>query len=233
RDQLRAWVRGGLATYGETRDLAEEGATSRLSWALSLGCLSPVEVATACEGAPGGGAFVRQLCWRDFFAQLLCSRDELEHRSPRPEPEWVDDDAGFDAWVQGRTGFPLVDASMRQLTDEGFMPYRNRMAVASFLTKDLRVDWRRGAAHFEALLCDHDVASNQLNWQWVAGTGTGANPHRVLNPHRQAERADPTGAYVRRWLDGADLRRPPIVEHAAAIDAWRHAMRGARLRAAS
>jgi deoxyribodipyrimidine photo-lyase len=121
---------------------------------------------------------------------------------------------------------------MRQLAAEGWMHNRVRMVTASFLTKDLRVDWRIGAAHFMELLVDGDVAENQLNWQWVAGTGTDTNPFRVLNPTAQAKRHDPEGTYVRRWIPELDTPDypAPIVDHHAAIDAWR-ASRGTGQRA--
>jgi deoxyribodipyrimidine photo-lyase len=146
----------------------------------------------------------------------------------------------LEAWQQGRTGYPLVDAAMRQLAAEGFMHNRARMTVASFLTKDLYIDWRQGARHFWDLLSDGDVANNAGNWQWVAGTGNDTRPNRVLNPLRQAERFDPRGDYVRRYLPelesvpGGAVHRPwlldgfgrldyppPIVDHDEAAAAFR------------
>ena len=152
---------------------------------------------------------------------------------------WHDDQDGLAAWQAGQTGYPVVDAAMRQLAGEGFLPNRARMIVASFLTKDLAVDWRAGAAHFMALLADADVACNQLNWQWVAGTGTDTQRHRIFNPTRQGSRFDPRGDYIRRYVPelaglsagpdprpGPDLRAArryplPIVDHQAAAVAWR------------
>ena len=162
--------------------------------------------------------------------QLLWSRPDLGYNDLRSGGgrDWVNDEEEIRAWQEGRTGFPLVDAGMRQLRSEGWMHNRVRMVAASFLTKDLAVDWRIGAAHFSALLVDGDVAVNQLSWQWVAGTGTGANPHRVLNPQVQAHRHDPDGTYTTRWIDefGTAAYPAPIVDHHEAIAAWR--ARGAR-----
>jgi deoxyribodipyrimidine photo-lyase len=181
---------------------------------------------------------VRQLCWRDFFHQLLAARPECATHDLRPRgtPAGTADQA-FDAWRAGRTGYPLVDAGMRQLQAEGFMHNRVRMVTASFLTKDLDVPWQLGARHFMELLVDGDVANNQLNWQWVAGTGTDTNPHRILSPLRQSERFDPHGIYIRRYVpeladvehihDPTDDERlrvgypAKLVDHGEAIAAYR------------
>jgi len=139
-------------------------------------------------------------------------------------------DARFEAWVAGRTGFPLVDAGMRQLAATGWMHNRVRMLCASFLVKDLHIDWRRGASHFMHLLIDGDLASNNHGWQWTAGTGTDAAPfYRVFSPDRQAERFDPAGAYVARWVPeyGAPGYPEPIVDHGVerveALARWQEA----------
>jgi deoxyribodipyrimidine photo-lyase len=228
--------------YDGQRDAPGADATSRLSPYLHFGCISPSLVADELLERPDAGAFLRELCWRDFFAQLLFWRPELAHDDLRPTaaPRWRDAPGDVEAWKRGRTGFPLVDAGMRQLRADGWMHNRVRMVTASFLTKDLRVDWREGAAHFMDLLVDGDVASNQLNWQWVAGTGTDANPFRVLNPTTQARNHDPEGTYIRKWIDELrdvpgdvdihdppfDIRRAcgypePIIDHAEAIEQWR------------
>ncbi len=223
--QAKAWTPDGLARYAETRDDPAADATSRLSPSLHFGCVSPLELAVRLRDRVGGDEFVRQLCWRDFFMQLLWWRPELAHTDLRPSgaPVWVNDPDEISAWKRGRTGYPLVDAGMRQLAAEGWMHNRVRMVAASFLTKDLRVDWRIGAAHFMDLLVDGDVAENQLNWQWVAGTGTDTNPFRVLSPTAQAKRHDSDGVYARRWIpELATTEYPaPIVDHHEAIDAWR------------
>jgi deoxyribodipyrimidine photo-lyase len=149
----------------------------------------------------GGEAFIRQLAWRDFHHQVLAARPEVATTDYRTRHDhWRCDDTAAQAWRDGRTGYPIVDAGMRQLQREGWMHNRARLITASFFTKTLYLDWRLGARHFFDLLVDADVANNQLNWQWVAGTGTDTRPNRVLNPLRQAERYDPNGDYVRRYL---------------------------------
>lgn len=200
RERLETWLRDGLAGYADGRnDLAADG-TSRLSPYLHLGCVSPLEVVERSLGRPGGEEFVRQLCWRDFHHQLLAARPELSHVDMRPRAgDWTDDAGLLDAWREGRTGVPLVDAGMRQLLREGWMHNRARLVTGSYLTKTLGIDWRAGAAHFFDQLVDGDVANNVGNWQWVAGTGADPRPYRKLSPQRQAERFDPDGAYVARY----------------------------------
>ncbi|MFF3558615.1 cryptochrome/photolyase family protein [Streptomyces sp. NPDC002574] len=197
RRRWRAWRSGGGVDAYEERhdDLAGDG-TSRLSPYLHFGCLSATELVA---GAHGG--FVRQLAWRDFHHQVLAARPDAAHHDLRPRHDsWQGDGPEAEAWREGRTGYPIVDAAMRQLRHEGWMHNRARLLVGSFLTKTLYVDWRVGAAHFLSLLVDGDLANNQLNWQWVAGTGTDTRPNRVLNPLTQARRFDPDGEYVRHWL---------------------------------
>jgi deoxyribodipyrimidine photo-lyase len=235
--RARAWLGEHLAGYGTGGhdDLAAD-ATSRLSPYLHFGCLSARSLAVRAR-ALGGEAFVRQLCWRDFYAQLLharphTQRDDLRSRGDR----WVDDPESFAAWREGMTGYPLVDAGMRQLREEGWMHNRARMVTASFLVKDLGIDWRQGARHFFDLLLDGDVAQNVGNWQWVAGTGVDSRPHRVYNPTAQLRKLDPDGAYVRRYVPeladvpARDIAEPgllapvypaPIVDHALAVEAFR------------
>ncbi len=200
RRALSRWSRH-LEGYPAAHDDLAADRTSRLSPYLHFGCLSPRQVAAGADGRPGGDEWVRQLCWRDFHHQVLASFPELPRRDYRPRGDsWSGDGDLLEAWRQGRTGYPIVDAGMRQLKQEGWMHNRARLVVASFLTKDLYVDWRLGAAHFLDWLVDGDVANNSGNWQWVAGTGNDTRPNRVFNPIRQAERFDPTGAYVRRYL---------------------------------
>ena len=213
RHRLARFVETGIASYADTRDNLSAGSTSELSPYLHFGCVSALELAHRVGGSPGAEPFLRQLCWRDFYLQLLAARPDLSYVDYRPRGDaWHEDEKGLAAWRDGRTGFPIVDAAMRQLRREGWMPGRVRLLAASFLVKDLRVDWRLGAAHFADLLVDGDVASNAGNWQWVAGTGTDTRPNRIFNPVRQAMRFDRVGEYVRRYLpELASL--PPGVIH--------------------
>ncbi|MFS8201514.1 cryptochrome/photolyase family protein [Streptomyces sp. CWNU-52B] len=250
RKQLTAWLRSAIDGYVDGHDALAQDATSRLSPHLHFGTLSAVEVVHRARGAggPGADAFVRQLAWRDFHHQVLAARPGAatadyrtrndRWRSPSSAGQEIED------WKAGRTGYPVVDAAMRQLRHEGWMHNRGRMLTASFLTKTLYVDWRVGARHFLDLLVDGDLADNQLNWQWVAGTGTDTRPNRVLNPVLQAKRYDPDGAYVRRWvpelegLAGAAVHEPwrlpaseraaydypePVVELSEGLARFRHA----------
>ncbi|MBB5122472.1 deoxyribodipyrimidine photolyase [Streptomyces eurocidicus] len=203
RRRLDAWRRGGMAGYADRHDDLAGDATSRLSPYLHFGCLSPVELVTRARAGRGEGAeaFVRQLAWRDFHHQLLAARPDASWHDYRPRHDrWYEDAGELAAWRAGRTGYPVVDAAMRQLAHEGWMHNRARLLAAGFLAKTLYLDWRAGARHFLDLLVDGDVANNQLNWQWVAGTGSDTRPNRVLNPLTQARRYDPEGEYVRRWV---------------------------------
>ena len=201
RQRLSGWLRFGIAGSDAGHDGLEADTTSRLSPYLHLGCLSPLEVAQRATEITGAAAFVRRLAWRDFFHQLLAARPETAHEDLRPRgDDWSDDSDALDAWKHGWTGYPIVDAGMRQLLHEGFMHNRARLIAASFLVRDLRIDWREGAQHFFDWLVDGDVANNVGNWQWVAGTGANPRPGRTLNPLRQARRFDPDGNYVRRYV---------------------------------
>ena len=201
RERLARWLSDGLAAYGERHDDLAGERTSHLSAHLHFGCVSPRTVLERARGRPGGEDFARQLCWRDFHRQVLADRPDLPSTDYRPRGDrWCRSSRDLEAWREGRTGYPIVDAGMRQLAAEGYMHNRARLVVASFLTKTLYLDWRGGAAHFASLLLDADVANNVGNWQWTAGTGNDTRPNRVLNPLRQAERFDPDGAYVRRHV---------------------------------
>jgi len=201
RKLMWAFLGNGVGRYEERQDDLPGDATSRLSAYLRWGCVSPLELAREASGRKGGTAFARQLCWRDFHHQVLAATPSLPRRDYRPRRDrWSRSERALDAWRRGLTGYPLVDAAMRQLAEEGFMHNRARMTVASFLCKDLYVDWREGAWHFWDLLSDGEIANNAGNWQWVAGTGNDTRPNRVLNPVRQAKRFDPDGIYVRRYL---------------------------------
>lgn len=219
RDRLSRWSRAGLDRYEERHDDLAGDATSRLSPYLHFGALSPVELVRRARrrGGPGAEAFVRQLAWRDFHHQVLAARPDASAEDYRTRHDrWRGEhDAAEDiaAWREGRTGYPMVDAALRQLLHEGWMHNRARLLVASFLTKTLYVDWRIGARHFLHWLVDGDIVNNQLNWQWAAGTGTDTRPHRVLNPVVQGKRFDPDGAYVRRWVpELADVDRRAVHE---------------------
>ncbi len=218
--RVESWLRSGLEAYPEAADALAADATSRLSAFLHFGCVSPAQLARRAEGRPGAGPFVRQLCWRDFHHQVLAARPDLPREEYRPRGDrWRDDDEAVAAWREGRTGYPVVDAAMRQLAREGFMHNRARMIVASFLTRDLGIDWRLGAAHFLDLLVDGDLANNSGNWQWMAGTGNDTRPNRVLNPLRQARRFDPSGDYVRRYLPELGTVEGPAVHEPWRLDA--------------
>ncbi|MEU5403024.1 deoxyribodipyrimidine photo-lyase [Streptomyces sp. NPDC005963] len=220
RLRFTAWLAdasAGVDAYEERHDDLHGDATSRLSPHLHFGTLSATELVQRARkrGGPGAEAFVRQLAWRDFHHQVLAARPDAAHADYRPRHDhWRRDDKELTAWREGRTGCPIVDAGMRQLLHEGWMHNRARLLTASYLAKTLYLDWRAGARHFLRLLVDGDVANNQLNWQWVAGTGTDTRPNRVLNPLAQARRFDPKGDYVRRWvpeladLPGAKIHRP-------------------------
>lgn len=206
---LGEFVQGGLARYSSGRDKpAEHGSSSRLSPHLHWGELHPWRVVESVRAAKAPASesdvFIREIVWREFSAHLLHHFPYLPERSFRPEYdafEWRDDPDGFKAWTQGRTGYPIVDAGMRQLWKTGWMHNRVRMIVASFLVKDLLIDWRKGQAWFWDTLVDADLANNSQNWQWIAGSGADASPFfRVFNPTTQGEKFDPEGDYVRRWV---------------------------------
>jgi deoxyribodipyrimidine photo-lyase len=202
RERLTWWLDGPLDAYDTGRNLMALDGTSRLSVHLHLGCLSATEVASELDvRRPAHETFLQELCWRDFNHQLLDARPDLASVDVRTQHDrWRDDPDALAAWKAGRTGYPVVDAAMRQLLREGWMHNRARMVVASFLTKHLYLDWREGAWHFMDHLADGDVANNFAQWQWTAGTGTDSRPNRMFNPVIQGQRYDPDGAYVRRYV---------------------------------
>jgi deoxyribodipyrimidine photo-lyase len=215
RRRLVAFVREAADAYPRRRDLLAEAATSRLSAHLRLGMCTPAQIGRALglPGRLGKGeeAFWRQVCWRDFYHHHVARNPEVLRTAFQPAlrgARWDDDPADLAAWEAGETGYPLVDAGMRQLAEDAWIHNRTRMVAASFLTKDLLVDWRRGESVFMRGLVDGDPANNNGGWQWTAGTGTDAAPYfRVLNPVRQARRFDPRGEYVRRYVP--ELREVP------------------------
>ncbi len=236
--------------YHERRDLLAADGTSALSPYLAVGSISVRRCLQEARAAGGEGAaaWEGELVWREFYRHVLVGYPRVCMNRPfRLETErvaWRDDSEGLSAWREGRTGFPVVDAGMRQLAATGWMHNRARMITAAFLAKDLLVDWRRGEAHFAGHLVDLDFANNNGGWQWAASTGTDAAPYfRVFNPTTQGRRFDPEGDYLRRWLpelaglDAGEIHDPapatrrrvgypePVVDHAAArqraLDAFR------------
>ena len=238
--RLDAFLRDDVEDYAARRDAPGADATSRLSPDLRWGAIHPRQILDRLGGSKGEQTFAKELCWREFYADVLFHRPASARESMDAKVgamSWdrgADADELFEAWSQGRTGYPIVDAGMRQLLAEGWMHNRVRMITASFLVKDLHLDWQRGARWFMQHLVDGDLASNQHGWQWVAGTGTDAAPFfRIFNPTTQGERFDPDGTYVRRHVPeladvpGRWVHRPhespdgpppgyppPIVDHA-------------------
>jgi deoxyribodipyrimidine photo-lyase len=215
RAALARWLDGPIDAYGDTHDRLAVHGTSGLSPYLRWGCVSAAEceARAACRGGDGARAWIRQLCWREFYAHVLLAHPDNARREFQPRYrslQWFDEDGAFDAWRAGRTGYPLVDAGMRQLACTGWMHNRARLVVGSFLTKDLHLDWRLGEAHFEALLLDGEPAQNNGNWQWVTSVGVDPAPYfrRIFNPVVQQRKFDPDGDYVRRWVP--ELRDVPL-----------------------
>lgn len=211
--------------YRAARDLPARAGVSRLSPRLHHGELSPRQIWHAAQREPHAGvdAYLRQLVWREFGYHLLYHFPHMPDAPLRPDFAdfpWAEEPGLFRAWSRGRTGYPLVDAGMRELWHTGYMHNRVRMITASFLTKDLLIPWQQGAAWFWDTLCDADLANNAMGWQWVAGCGTDAAPYfRIFNPTSQGRKFDPDGAYVRRWVP--ELARLPdalIHEPSAAPD---------------
>ena len=268
RKRLTTFVAQAIATYQMTRNnlainpfvAARAEGPSFLSPYLRLGILSARQVYWAArehvantpdpEARQSVDTFVDQLIWREFFMHIMFHFPRVRYGNFRREYDrlkWRDAPVEFDAWKQGRTGNPLVDAAMRQLRATGWMPNRARMITASFLTKHLLTNWRAGEAHFMRHLLDGDPAANNGGWQWAAGTGTDAQPYfRIFNPVLQSKKFDPAGAYIRHWLP--ELRRlperlihepwklpseapdypPPIVDHRQARQRALNAFRAAR-----
>ena len=235
--RLREFLADDLGDYADGRDVPSEAVTSRLSPHLRWGELSPYEVWHAVRerrsGGTGASRFLTELGWREFAWHVLFHAPDLATRNWRAEFDafpWPRlHPTALRAWEQGRTGVPLVDAGMRELWATGAMHNRVRMVTASFLTKNLLIDWRRGEQWFWDTLVDADAASNPFNWQWVAGSGADAAPYfRIFNPELQATKFDPHGVYVRRWVPeaGTDDYPEPIVDltetREAALAAYEH-----------
>jgi deoxyribodipyrimidine photo-lyase len=194
-DRLDAFKEDGLDAYHRHRDALAEDATSRLSPYLRFGCVSPRLLLAELPPGDGADELARQLCWRDFFAQLLNVHPRMREEGLHDRGDWEHDDEALERWRNAETGEPVVDAAMRQLREEGWMPNRARLIAAGYLTKTLGIDWREGERHFFELLVDGDPANNAGNWQWVAGVGVDTRP-RGFNARRQAERFDPDGRYA-------------------------------------
>jgi deoxyribodipyrimidine photo-lyase len=238
RAAMKAWQAyksSRLASYADDRDRPDLDNTSHMSVYLKWGCIHPRTM--LADLGRGDETFRKELAWREFYATVLhhWPASAREYYLPQfKQMTWARANTkAFDAWCSGTTGYPIVDAGMRQLLGQGWMHNRVRMIVASFLVKDLHIEWQHGARHFMRHLVDGDLASNQHGWQWTAGTGTDASPYyRVFNPITQGRKFDPAGDYVRRWVPelrdvaGADVHEPwrldppppdypdPIVDHA-------------------
>lgn len=210
--QLRQFCKQQAAEYEAQRDFPAIEGTSRLSACLALGVLSPrqclhrllAEQPQALDGGPGA-VWLNELIWREFYRHLMTYHPDLCKHRPfirwTDKVQWQQDDARLQAWQNGQTGYPIVDAAMRQLNETGWMHNRLRMIVASFLVKDLLIDWRAGERYFISQLIDGDLAANNGGWQWAASTGTDAAPYfRIFNPTTQGQRFDATGEFIRQWL---------------------------------
>jgi deoxyribodipyrimidine photo-lyase len=217
-----------IADYDRLRDLPAADATSRLSVHLRFGTVSVRQLAARARQQAGAGAqtWLKELIWRDFYFQVLANFPQVNAgASFKPEYDRIAWQQGaqadelFAAWCQGRTGYPLVDAAMAQINQTGFMHNRLRMVTASFLCKDLGLDWRRGERYFAEKLVDYDFAANNGGWQWASSSGCDAQPwFRIFNPVSQGERFDPQGEFVARWLPQL-AALPPKLRHAP----WRAA----------
>lgn len=260
--RLAAFLEQGVVCYHRERDHPGADTTSRLSPYLRFGAVSVRDcLERAREAAAedprlerGVARWIDELVWREFYAAILEEHPRVAREPYRPQfaaMKWDYDESGYRAWCQGRTGYPFVDAGMRQLARCGWMHNRARMVVASFLTKDLLIDWRRGERFFFRQLVDGDPASNNGGWQWSASTGTDSAPYfRIFNPISQGKRYDPEGDYVRRWvpelahLPAAEIHEPwqastpapdyppPVVDHAerrlVALERYQAVLQGGR-----
>ncbi|TFD96969.1 cryptochrome/photolyase family protein [Jeotgalibacillus salarius] len=211
--RFHAFIDKKLKVYKTQRDFPADEASSALSPYFALGLLSVRSVYHTVKktAEAAGEPFLRQLVWRDFAYSLITHFPETE-TDPMNDQfkhfKWMDEDDQFDAWKKGKTGFPIVDAGMRELWSTGYMHNRVRMVVGSFLTKDLLIHWRKGADWFDDTLVDADVANNVMGWQWVAGSGADASPFfRIFNPTTQSKKFDPDGEYIKKWVP--ELREMP------------------------
>ncbi len=216
----KSWKAEIIKRYKEQRDIPAIAGTSRLSVHLRFGTISIRELAR--EAGALNESFLNELIWRDFYHMILWHFPRVVGQAFKPEYDrikWRNNPKEFEAWCKGQTGYPIVDAGMRELNETGFMHNRVRMIVASFLTKHLLIDWRWGEAYFAKKLLDFDLAANNGGWQWAAGSGCDAAPYfRVFNPYLQTQKFDPDLKYIRKWVpEFEELTYPrPIVEHEVA-----------------
>ena len=250
RARMKQFLDHGISRYGEMRDLPAGGGTSRLSQDLRHGLLSVRELHQEClkkaetldaNGRGSAMKYIAELVWREFYMQVLWNYPEVLDHEFNPKYRgmvWPGQMANLERWKNGETGFPIVDAAMRELRETGFMHNRTRMIAAMFLTKDLHIDWRHGESHFMQTLTDGEIASNNGGWQWSAGTGADAAPYfRIQNPWSQTKRFDADGVYIKRWIpelrdvDASKFQDPPapglrlakgypapVVDHSTARD---------------
>jgi deoxyribodipyrimidine photo-lyase len=206
RERLEGFLANSVSDYTEGHDAIGRSGTSELSPYLHFGCISPRQIESRMPQNAGADALRRQLCWRDFYAHVLLHNPGNAHAEHQPrlrrKIRWKRSEKLFQAWTDGQTGYPLVDAGMRELATTGWMHNRARMVVGSFLVKDLGIDWRWGERWFMRKLLDGDQANNNGNWQWIASVGVDTQPpsRRILNPTLQQQRFDPDGTYVRRYV---------------------------------
>jgi deoxyribodipyrimidine photo-lyase len=219
-----------LANYAGQRDIPSVNGTSRLSVHLRFGTISIRQLANQALDYP---KFLNELIWRDFYQMILFFFPHSTHKAFKPKydlVDWVNNENDFKKWCEGKTGYPIVDAGMRELNATGYMHNRVRMIVASFLTKHLLIDWRWGEAYFAKKLMDYDQASNVGGWQWAASSGCDAAPYfRVFNPALQTEKFDPEMKYIKKWIPefGSSSYPKPIVDHAFARERVLHAYKKA------
>lgn len=205
RERMERWLAQGVDRYHEHNDELSNDGTSRLSPYLHFGCISPRELESALSDSDGARAYHRQLCWRDFYNYVIFNfpHNAVEEFQERYRHyNWGTDKKLLEAWQQGKTGYPVVDAAIRQLNTEGWMHNRGRLIVGSFLTKDLGLDWRLGERYFMQMLMDGDEANNNGNWQWIASVGVDPAPvyRRLYNPALQQKKFDPEGDYIRKYV---------------------------------
>ncbi|WP_026954754.1 cryptochrome/photolyase family protein [Algoriphagus vanfongensis] len=228
----KTWEDEQLRNYDKKRDFPAKNGTSRLGIHLRFGTISIRKL--ALEASKLNDTFLNELIWREFYMCILANNPEVVDSAFKPAYDqipWRNDEGEFQAWCEGKTGYPLVDAGMRELNQTGYMHNRVRMVVASFLTKHLLIDWRWGEAYFAEKLLDYELASNNGGWQWAAGTGTDAQPYfRVFNPESQMEKFDKDQCYIKKWLPefGTKDYPKPIVDHKfarqRAIDTYKKAL---------